>query len=96
MGFVDVFDVTYKRHEIKGKAPSLKVLYLCPRNIYVEFVYLEGYGLKRIIAENWWSHRAPGGVVCPTTVIDAMNEIDLLRIPERIKVYRGYIESVSL
>jgi DNA repair protein RadD len=56
--WVDVLDVTYKRHAKPGKPPTLWVKYLTEFEEYSEWVCFEheGYALQK--AHNWWLDRA--------------------------------------
>ena len=56
--WVDVYDVTYKRHAKPGKPPTLWVKYMTDYEEYSEWVCFEheGYALDKV--RIWWMQRA--------------------------------------
>lgn len=81
----DVDRVVYKHHEKAGKVPSLKVTYYCGLRSFTEYICLQhdGYPSKR--ARDWWRY-CSNYEEAPTTIEQAMKELDVLRKPKRIRV----------
>jgi DNA repair protein RadD len=83
--WVDVLDVTYKRHAKPGKPSSLWVKYLTEFEEYSEWVCFEheGYALDK--ARHWWMQRARARAM-PHTAAEAADVAPTLPQPTRIKV----------
>ena len=83
--WVDVYDVTYKRHAKPGKPPTLWVKYLTEFEEYSEWVCFEHEGFALDKARVWWMQRARMHPM-PHTVAEAANIAHALPKPSRIKV----------
>lgn len=83
--WVDVYDVTYKRHAKPGKPPTLWVKYLTEFEEYSEWVCFEHEGFALDKARMWWMQRARAHPM-PRTVTEAANIAPGLPKPSRIKV----------
>ena len=82
--WLPVLDVRYSRHEKPGSRPSLCVTYLCGFTRHREWVCLEHSGYPREKAIKWWARWGAG--MPPTSVDDALNQIDRMRHPSHIAV----------
>ena len=83
--WLEVSDVSYRRHEKPGKPPSLAVTYRCGMTFHREWVCLEHDGYARQKAVSWWQKRAPALPV-PNTVTEALAMRSGLPDPVRILV----------
>jgi DNA repair protein RadD len=83
--WVDVHDVSYRRHIKPGKPDSLCVTYRCGMLWHREWVCLEHTGGARSKAVAWWQKRAPALQV-PNTVDQALANVEALRKPSKLLV----------
>ena len=81
----DVTGITYARHDKPGKPASLRVTYECGLARHSEWVCFEHTGFPRDKAVGWWRRRA-GNLPPPTTVDEALGQLDQLRRPIAIQV----------
>jgi DNA repair protein RadD len=84
--WVEVIDVSYKRHHARGKEkPTLWVKYLTEFEEYSEWVCFEheGYALDK--ARDWWLNRVRARAM-PHTVAEAAAAAPTLPKPTRIKI----------
>jgi DNA repair protein RadD len=81
----DVSGITYARHDKPGKPASLRVTYECGLARHSEWVCFEHTGFPRDKAVGWWRRRA-GNVPPPSTVNQALGQLDQLRRPIAIQV----------
>jgi len=81
----DVTGITYARHDKPGKPASLRVTYECGLARHSEWVCFEHTGFPRDKAVGWWRRRA-GNLPPPTTVDEALRQLDQLRCPIAIQV----------
>lgn len=77
--------VYYNLHSKEGKPPSIKVIYACGFNQFVEWVCLEHPGLPQVKARDWWRRRHPSEP--PVLTSHAIAIVKELRKPELIKVH---------
>ncbi|MBF0160027.1 MAG: DEAD/DEAH box helicase [Magnetococcales bacterium] len=82
--WVKVDSVAYHQHEKPGRPLSMRVEYQCGLVRHQEWVCFEHDGFARRKAESWWQRRA--AVPVPTTVQQAMDHTNLLRVPTSIAV----------
>lgn len=85
----DVTEVSYRkwapRHSTKP--PSLLVTYSCgPIQKFSEWVCLQHEGFASKKARDWWRERAPMSDDPPSTIDDALLEVEDLIVPKTIKV----------
>lgn len=88
--------VYYSLHSKEGKPPSIKVVYACGFNQFVEWVCLEHPGLPQVKARDWWRRRHASEP--PALTNHAINIVKELRKPELIKVHvnkKPYAEVVD-
>lgn len=80
--------VVYTKHTPRdeSKPPSLKVTYQCGLRMFKEYVCLEHQGYARMKAREWWE-QASVDQKAPTTIDAAIEQIDVLRPPIRIRVW---------
>ena len=83
--WVDVSDVSYRRHEKPGKPASLCCTYRCGMAWHREWVCFEHGGLPRQRAVQWWQKRAPATAV-PNTVAEALANVSALAKPRQVLV----------
>lgn len=81
----DVTGITYARHEKPGKPASLRVTYECGLARHSEWVCFEHTGFPRDKAVGWWRRRA-GNLPPPSTINEALEQLDQLRRPIAIQV----------
>jgi DNA repair protein RadD len=81
----DVTGINYARHEKPGKPASLRVTYECGLARHSEWVCFEHTGFPRDKAVGWWRRRA-GNLPPPSTVDEALQQVDQLRRPIAIQV----------
>jgi DNA repair protein RadD len=81
----DVTGITYARHDKPGKPVSLRVTYECGLARHSEWVCFEHTGFPRDKAVGWWRRRA-GNLPPPSTVNEALEQLDQLRRPIAIQV----------
>jgi DNA repair protein RadD len=83
--WLDVTNVSYRRHEKEGKPPSMQVSYQTGLTFHREWICLEHSGFPRTKAVQWWQKRAPACPV-PNTVDEALANRTALAVPQRILV----------
>jgi DNA repair protein RadD len=81
----DITGISYARHEKPGKPASLRVTYECGLARHSEWVCFEHTGFPREKAVVWWLRRA-GKLPAPSTVGEAIEQLDQLRRPIAIQV----------
>jgi DNA repair protein RadD len=81
---VDIDKVTYRRHEKRGKLPTLRVEHWHGFTSYSQWVSFEGTDGARWHAGRWWSARTD--LATPLTIDAALDQSALLLIPARIVV----------
>lgn len=82
----DVQMVSYQKKEGKeGKAPYIRVGYLCNGRTFTENVFPEGRGFARLNFSNWWKQRHP--TEPPMTADHVIAYQAQLRAPRRIVVH---------
>jgi DNA repair protein RadD len=76
-----------KTERVNGKTPYLKCVYYVENSLvpFTERVLLEHDGMAKHIAHDWWRKRHSSQP--PETVNDALQYIDKLKPPQRIKVW---------
>jgi len=82
--WLDVDEVTYRRHDKPGKPSSLRVDYHCGLVRHSEWICFEHAGYARQKAVDWWQRRSAMPV--PDTVDQALNATDTLATPNAIFV----------
>lgn len=82
---LDVSSISYRPYAKKGSPPSLLVSYFCGLRMFKEWVCLEHKGFPRHQAHEWWLNRTYEDV--PETVHEALDYLDALRKPKRIRVW---------
>lgn len=83
----EVDRVIYKQHISKNtQVPTLKVVYYCGLRMFQEFICLEHNGWPSKKAREWWRY-ASADAYTPVTIKEAMEKIDVLRKPKRIRVW---------
>jgi DNA repair protein RadD len=95
--WIDVTDVTIRRHQKAGSRPTLEVTYIAGLSSVREWICLEHFGYAREKAVGWWRRRF--GEPVPETVDVAMADLFLTAriraVTRRVKVRReGKYESV--
>lgn len=94
----DVAQVMYYLHEKPGSPPQIKVDYHCNGGLhkFTEFVKLEHNGFASKWSRDWWRARFPGDYV-PDTTAEALQLIQQLRVPHRVRVWvnKKYPEVLS-
>lgn len=83
--WVDVTDISYRRHEKPDKPPSVRVDYSCGLVRYSAWWCPEHSGFARQKFVQTWTRRAPG-IAVPNTVDEALVSAPMLRRPSRIQV----------
>jgi DNA repair protein RadD len=83
--WVDVAQVSYRKHSKPGKPTSLRVTYSCGLVQHSEWVCFEHQGYARNKAITWWQKRAPD-VAVPDNVDEALSLQHVLRQPRQIAV----------
>ncbi len=83
--WIEVSDVTYKRHQKGDGTPSLMVQYRCGLSFQRAWICFEHMGWPRQKAAEWWDRRNTGWPV-PTTVDEALNRVSDLPEPVSIQV----------
>jgi DNA repair protein RadD len=78
--------VIYKKHVPDNRPPVLKVIYICGRKQYAEYICIEHSGYAGQKAEQWWKKRM-GSSVAPPTVDEALPWTFQLKTPKRILVW---------
>lgn len=81
---VSIMQVAYAPHVKPGKTTSLCVSYHTTEGWIDEWVCLEHTGYARQKATAWWNARGMRPI--PSSVADAMERLDELRVPEAIHV----------
>lgn len=82
----EVDRVTYQRHEKEGKPDSLKVIYYCGLRSFKEYICFEHEGFASRKAKQWWRDATLENNT-PETITDVLLNLNLLRQPQRIKVW---------
>jgi DNA repair protein RadD len=84
----EVERVVYSKHipRDENKLPTLKVTYQCGLRMFKEYICLEHQGYARMKAREWWE-QASVDQKAPTTIDKAIEKIDVLRPPVRIRVW---------
>jgi DNA repair protein RadD len=87
----DVGSVYYTQHTKRNATltdrPCIKAVYQCGLRSFVEFAHIEATGFGRKRAVDWWRQRFPNQGFVPVTTPEAMEQIDKLIPPKRIKVH---------
>ncbi|CUH39028.1 type I restriction enzyme EcoKI subunit R [Jannaschia seosinensis] len=83
--WLQVSDVSYRRHDKRGGRPSLKVTYSCGLTTYSEWVCFEHQGYACQKAADWWRTRARGLPV-PLSVDGAIAQAGRIKTPSAISV----------
>lgn len=94
--WVDVTNVSYRRHEKEGKPPSMVVVYQCGMVQHRVWWCPEHTGFARQKFVQTWQRHAPGLPV-PSTVAEALANAHALRKPSAIHVRPNgkYIEVIG-
>jgi len=82
--WVDVKSVHYRKHEKRGKPPSLCVEYLCGFQVHKEWIFVEHTGFPRQKACRWWASKTDKPV--PATVDEALSLTQYLNTPSSIRL----------
>lgn len=82
--WIEVSDVSYRRHDKPGKPPSMRVDYSCGLVRHSEWICFEHTGYARQKAVAWWRQRSAAPV--PATVADALDAAASLTTPTAIFV----------
>jgi DNA repair protein RadD len=82
--WIEVSDVSYRRHDKPGKPPSMRVDYQCGLVRHSEWICFEHTGYARQKAAAWWQQRSAAPV--PATVAEALGVADSLRTPTAVFV----------
>jgi DNA repair protein RadD len=82
--WVEVSEVSYRRHDKPGKQPSMRVDYECGLARHSEWICFEHPGYARQKAVAWWQQRSAAPV--PTTVSDALEAAGTLPTPSHLYV----------
>lgn len=87
--------VVYNRHKKPGRPDSIKITYYCGLRRFDEWLCLEHPGYAGRKAREWWLIVAK--TTPPQTVDEALQNIDLLRVPDgiRVRVDTKYPEVLS-
>lgn len=83
--WIEVDDVSYRRHTKPGKPDSLCVTYRCGMLHHREWICLEHGGNARVKAVHWWQKRAPD-VAVPNSVDEALTMAGALNRPSKLLV----------
>ena len=82
--WIDVSEVSYRRHDKPGKPPSMRVEYSCGLIRHSEWICFEHTGYAREKAAAWWRARSTAPV--PETITAALAASDVLPTPTAIEV----------
>ena len=82
--WMEVSEVSCRRHEKPGKPPSMRVDYSCGLVRHSEWICFEHTGYARQKAVDWWQRRSSAPV--PSTVAEALRATDSLAVPTAIFV----------
>ena len=78
--------VTYQRHTKAGRPDSLRVSYFCGLRRFTEYVCIEHPGSIARKAAQWWDKRSKPFTDRPTSTLEALDRVESLRTPVRVKV----------
>lgn len=78
--------IVYQKHRKEGRPDSIRVTYYCGLRRFDEWVCLEHEGFARRKARDWWRQRMPD-VAPPETTAAAMELVEKLLIPKRIRIW---------
>jgi len=80
--------VVYKRHTTKDRPDTLKATYYCGLRVFNSWVCLWHEGFARKKARDWWNSAHPEGKesVIPEDIIEALNQVEYLKVPDSIQV----------
>ena len=82
--WMEVSEVSYRRHDKPGKPPSMRVGYRCGLVHHSEWICFEHPGYARQRESAWWQQRSAAPV--PATVAEALDAADSLAMPTAILV----------
>ena len=95
--WVDVSDVSYRRHEKPGKPASLCCTYRCGMAWHREWICLSHTGYARSKAVSWWQKRLPSAPV-PNSTDEAMEHVSALPKPSKILIRQNgkFVEIIGV
>jgi len=82
--WMEVSEVSYRRHDKPGKPPSMRVDYGCGLVRHSEWICFEHVGYARQKAVAWWQRRS--AAPAPATVTEALAEAASLATPVAVLV----------
>ena len=83
----NVTRVTYEIHSKRDMPDSIRCIYYCGLRRFTSYVLPEHRGPARRKSEGWWMKH--GGGSLPLTTREALEQVDALRVPKRIRVWEN-------
>jgi DNA repair protein RadD len=94
--WLEVQDVRYSIHKIKGKTDAFRAQYYCGLMVISDWVFFGRPNYAGVMAEHWIKWRLPDDVIYPQSMNDLMHVSCFLRRPKRIKVdFSGKYKEVT-